>query len=155
MAVAFAGYRGWHLTWGARDGEIDARMPGDEIDVPGQFRATRAVTIDAPPMAVWPWLTQVGKGRAGFYSYDRLDNGGQPSATTVLSEFQEVVPGDVAAPMSSRSSSRSSFVVASVEVGRSLVWAKSDSVWAWLLIPEGAGLDWSSVSGVVSVRVTP
>ncbi|HVA03712.1 MAG TPA: hypothetical protein VMU64_08165 [Acidimicrobiales bacterium] len=71
-AIAFAGYRGWHPTWGSRDGEIDASMPGDEIDVPSRFTATPAITIDAPPMAVWPWVTQGGRGREGFYSYDAL-----------------------------------------------------------------------------------
>ena len=138
-AIAFAGYRGWHLTWGSSDAEIESPMPGDEIDVPSQFTATRAITIGAPPMAVWPWLTQVGRGRAGFYSYDLLDNAGRPSATEVLPEFQRVAPGDLAAPMSSRPSSSTSFVVAAVEEGKSLVWAKADSVWAWQLTPAGAG----------------
>ncbi len=139
FAIAFAGYRDWHLTWGSTDAEIESQMPGDDIEVPSRFTATRAITIDAPPMAVWPWLTQVGRGRAGFYSYDFLDNGGRPSATEVLAEFQEVAPGDLAAPMSSRPSPGTAFVVTSAECGRSLVWAKSDSVWAWQLTPEGAG----------------
>lgn len=138
-AIAIAGYRGWHLTWGSRDEEIEADMPGDEIAVPSRFTATRALTIDAPPMAVWPWLTQVGRGRAGFYSYDVLDNGGRRSATAVLPEFQRVAAGDLAAPMSNPPSSSTSFVVASVDEGKSLVWAKGDAVWTWQLAPEGAG----------------
>ena len=135
-AIAFAGYRGWHLAWGATDGEVDSQMPGDDIQVPSAFTATRAISIDAPPQAVWPWLIQVGKGRAGFYSYDFLDNGGRPSANEVLPEFQDLTPGALAAPMSSRPSP---FVVASAESERSLVWAKSDSVWAWQLTPDYGG----------------
>ena len=42
---------------------------------------THAITIDAPPEAVWPWLVQLGSGRAGWYAYDHIDNGGRPSAT--------------------------------------------------------------------------
>ena len=138
-AIAFAGYRGWHLAWGATDGEVDSQMPGDDIQVPSAFTATRAISIDAPPQAVWPWLIQVGKGRAGFYSYDFLDNGGRPSANEVLPEFQDLTPGALAAPMSSRPSPVNSFVVASAESERSLVWAKSDSVWAWQLTPDYGG----------------
>ena len=63
-------------------------MPGDEL-VPGcQYRCTRAITIDAPPSEVWPWLVQVGFGKAGFYSNDLLDNVAHPSATAILDEFQ-------------------------------------------------------------------
>jgi hypothetical protein len=53
-----------------------------------------AITIDAPPSAVWPWLAQMGCDRAGFYSWDRLDNGGRPSATELHPEWQALAVGD-------------------------------------------------------------
>lgn len=53
-----------------------------------------AVTIDAPPSRVWPWLLQMGCDRGGWYSWDRLDNGGKPSAVIIHSEWQQVVVGD-------------------------------------------------------------
>ena len=56
-------YRRRHLRWGATPGEVLSRMPGDDLLPHAQFRCTRAVTIDAPPVAVWPWLVQVGCGR--------------------------------------------------------------------------------------------
>ena len=59
-------------------------MPGDDIVPVSHFTATRAITIAAPPEAVWPWLMQVGVGHAGFYSYDLLDNFGRPSTTEPL-----------------------------------------------------------------------
>jgi hypothetical protein len=69
-------------------------MPGDEL-VPGcQYHCTRAITIDAPPAAVWRWLVQVGFGKAGFYSNDLLDNAGHPSADRVLDGFQHPEAGD-------------------------------------------------------------
>jgi hypothetical protein len=51
-------------------------------------------TIDAPPAAVWPWLVQMGCGRAGWYSQDRLDNAGRPSAEQIIPEWQRVSLGD-------------------------------------------------------------
>jgi hypothetical protein len=126
-AIAFGGYRRWHLTWGATEDEVVGVMPGDDIFVPAIFSATRAITIDAPPMAVWPWLVQVGVGRAGFYSHDSVDNKGRDSVREVLCEFQDPRIGDIAAPMIVRPSARTSFVVASADCGRSLVWAKEDA----------------------------
>ena len=53
-----------------------------------------AVTIEAPPSEVWPWLVQMGWDRAGWYSWDRLDNGGRPSAHAVHPEWQDLSVGD-------------------------------------------------------------
>ncbi len=53
-----------------------------------------AVTIEAPPSQVWPWLVQMGWDRAGWYSWDRLDNGGRPSAQEVHPEWQDLSVGD-------------------------------------------------------------
>lgn len=79
---------------GATCEERRATLPGDEL-VPGaRSRSTMAVTIDAPPSAVWPWLVQMGSDRAGFYSWDRLDNGGRPSATEIHPEWQALEVGD-------------------------------------------------------------
>ena len=75
--------RPWHSRWGATAEEIAMPMPGDGL-VPGcQVTWTRAITIDASPEAVWPWLAQVGFGKAGFYSNDLLDNVGHPSADRI------------------------------------------------------------------------
>jgi hypothetical protein len=79
---------------GATCAERWATLPGDEI-VPGAgSSSTMAITIDAPPSAVWPWLVQMGCDRGGFYSWDRLDNGGRPSATEIHPEWQTLAVGD-------------------------------------------------------------
>jgi hypothetical protein len=72
--------RPWHMRWGATDAEVAAPMPGDEIVDRAQFNATRAITIEAPPEHVWPWIAQLGYGRGGFYTYDLVDNAGERSA---------------------------------------------------------------------------
>jgi hypothetical protein len=97
------------------------------------FTATRAITIDAPPADVWPWLVQAGYRRAGFYSYDLLDNLGRPSADAVLPEWQHPRVGDLAAPMANPPTVETSFRVAQIQAAMSLVWTKPDSSWAWTL----------------------
>lgn len=82
------------LRWGATDEEVARPYPGADLIPNGNRAATMAVTIEAPPERVWPWLVQMGYDRAGWYSWDRLDNGGRPSADRIHAEWQEIKPGD-------------------------------------------------------------
>jgi hypothetical protein len=132
-------YRRRHLHWGATAAEARAAMPGDDLVPVSHFTATRAITIDTDARDIWPWLAQVGYGRAGFYSYDLLDNLGRPSATAIMQQWQQAAVGDLAAPMASHPTPQTSFRVTSVEPGVLLVWAKPDSTWAWTLTPLGPG----------------
>lgn len=70
-------------------------LPGDELlpDVAGQV--THGITLNARPEAIWPWLVQMGCQRAGFYSIDALDNGGERSAREIHPELQDLRVGDV------------------------------------------------------------
>jgi hypothetical protein len=63
----------WHRGWGTATDEWTMALPGDHVPRTPQFEILHAVTIDAPPSAVWPWLVQLGHDRAGFYSYDWLE----------------------------------------------------------------------------------
>ena len=99
---------------------VDAMIP-DAL-----FRSTHAITIDAPPERVWPWIAQMGAGRAGWYSWDAIDNGGTPSATIILPAFQTLVAGDV---MPAIPGASDAFVVAAVDPPRDLV----------LTVPDGRG----------------
>jgi hypothetical protein len=91
--------RFWYTGWGATEGELVTPMLGDDIVPRPNYQAMLAVTIDAPPEYIWPWLMQMGKGRGGLYSYDWLDrlfgylDG--PSANAVLPQFQHLAVGDV------------------------------------------------------------
>lgn len=90
--------RPYQLQWGATNKEVNQPMPGDELDPDPNFRATRAITIDATPEKIWPWLVQMGYTRAGFYGYDILENLGSPrgitSARSIISAFQHFQVGD-------------------------------------------------------------
>ena len=99
---------------------VDAMIPNP------LFTSTHAVTIDAPPEQVWPWIAQMGAGRAGWYSWDSIDNGGTPSASRVLEELQTVVRGDI---MPAVPGATGAFIVSSVEAPLDLV----------LTVPDGHG----------------
>ena len=103
---------------GATRWERTRALPGDDA-VPGAGDAwTMATTIDAPPSAVWRWLVQIGSDRAGFYSFDRLDNAGRPSVEEIRPEWQALALGD---RLASTPSGRTWFVVSEIEPERSLV----------------------------------
>jgi hypothetical protein len=99
LAVAGTGthaLRAASLRWGANLGESRAALPGDDLVPVPHYRATNAVTVQAPPEQVWPWLVQMGGyTRAGWYSLDRLDNGGVTSAWEIVPELQHLEVGDV------------------------------------------------------------
>lgn len=88
--------------WGATDEEVARGLPGDELEssVGDRPISTRAITIDAPPREVWPWLVQMGSGRAGFYTHEWVERllfityGDGRSATRIHPEWQELRVGD-------------------------------------------------------------
>jgi hypothetical protein len=80
--------------WGATDEEVMGPYPGADLVPEGKRSPTGAVTIEAPPDQVWPWLVQLGWDRGGWYSWDLLDNAGRPSATRIHPEWQDVAVGD-------------------------------------------------------------
>jgi len=81
------------LKWGTRLGESQRRLPGDEFIPAPNAQSTRAIDIDAPPEAVWPWLAQMGRERTGWYSIDLIDNNGIPSATYLRQDLPEPQAG--------------------------------------------------------------
>ena len=85
------------LTWGATAEEVESKLPGDELLPEPDIVSTRAVTIDAPPSAIWPWLVQMGSGRGGAYTYDWIENLlglHMHSARQILPQFQDLKVGD-------------------------------------------------------------
>jgi hypothetical protein len=95
-----------------------APMPGDALIGAPLGSLTHAITIDGSPGAIWPWLVQMGAGRAGWYSYDRFDNGRRMSETRLVPELQQIAVGTLFPALPGVTSG---FRVLALEPGRSLV----------------------------------
>jgi hypothetical protein len=140
MGVGLFGlYRPWQLRWGSTREEVAGSMPGDEVVPRPAFNATRAVTIYARPEEIWPWIVQIGFGRAGWYSYDFLDNLGHRSAERIVSELQHTEVGDLV-PLGPGKDA--GMRVKAFEPNRWILWwdeRKQLTTWAWSLdpMPEG------------------
>jgi hypothetical protein len=88
--------------WGATDAEVRSALPGDDLVPTAPVGFTQAITINAPPEEVWPWLVQIGYGRAGWYTYDwfyKLTGSadfydGDRSAERIIPELQDLKVGD-------------------------------------------------------------
>lgn len=119
-------------------GDEDRReLPGDDLLPTAKGQWTNAITIRARPSDIWPWLVQMGCRRAGWYSYDGLDNGGVPSADRIVPELQQVEVGDLFAWTPD---AYDGFIVKAVEPERVLVLGGDAGSlyrvnWAYVLEP--------------------
>lgn len=91
--VYFAFVRPKVRGWGLDPHEAELPLPGDDLIADPSHVETRGITVHAPVSKVWPWLVQMGFGRAGWYSYDMLDN--KAAAEEIKPEFQTLNVGDV------------------------------------------------------------
>lgn len=92
--VYLAAIRPRQRSWGIDPQEAAKELPGDDVIADPTVVDTRGITIAAPVERIWPWLVQMGYGRAGWYSYDRLDNEGE-SSHRIVPELQHLEVGDV------------------------------------------------------------
>jgi hypothetical protein len=122
------------LTWGATAEEAQARLPGDELLEDADGVATRAITIDAPPSAVWPWIAQMGPSpRGGAYTYDWIENLlglNMHSANRVLPEYQQPHVGDGFGYGTNKMSFKT------VEPEHVLATQSADGNWVWTFVLE-------------------
>ena len=123
--------RRWFGRWGTTPDDLTRVMLGDAVIVNPTHTATHAVTVDAPPDDVWPWLVQMGFQRGGLYSYDWLDRLfgflDRPSASRVLTEFQDLRVGDkiLLGP-------RQELTVTALEPSRALVLSYNGHGFEWV-----------------------
>lgn len=150
MLVAGTGYliSGRHRRYGATAAEAASPLPGDDQVPPPAMVSTRAIGIDAPPDRIWPWLVQIGQGRAGFYTYTWLENlvgCDMTNAEAVNPAWQDLRVGDEVGLHPNLS-----LRVTLLEPGRALVIAPAsgpapspamdfDFSWAFVLLPEPGG----------------
>jgi hypothetical protein len=149
LGVYFGIARPWFLRWGATDAEVTMRLPGDEIVARPASQETRAITIQAPADAVFPWLAQIGQDRAGFYSYQTLENVlgcEMPDVQELDPRMQTWSVGDKLWMYPARKAGGAGFaVLMRLDPGRALVFgarqigtpvgAPIDGTWALVVLP--------------------
>jgi hypothetical protein len=126
------------ITWGATEAEADARLPGDELLEDATMVSTRAITIDAPASAVWPWIVQMGVGRGGAYTYDWIERRlglDIQSADRVIPELQNVNVGDTL-PMAPNAPG---LRVEIADAERVFALRSEDGRWVWSFVMTESG----------------
>ena len=132
---------GWRSVR-ADDSERTRPLPGDELIPEPLGTLTHAITIGRAPQAVWPWLIQMGAGsRAGWYSFDLLDNARHPSATRLVPQLQDITIGTVFPALPGVTDG---FAVLAIDPYRALVlgWPNPHGAplvtWAFVLVDRGS-----------------
>jgi hypothetical protein len=130
------------LRWGATAHEAGRRLPGDELLADPDGESTMAITVEAPPAAVWPWLVQMGQDRGGFYSYEWAENLfglDIHNADHVVTAYQDLSVGDEIRLAPADRNPDSTLEVVELDPGRALVLATPDDpvgwVWSFVLDP--------------------
>jgi hypothetical protein len=130
--------RTWYSKWGATPAEMEMPLPGDEFVPNPKLESTRAISIQAPDTAVWPWLVQMGQGRGGLYSYERLENlvgCDMHNADQILPEYQHLEVGDKVRLVPEGRDPY--FLVSAIQPGRAIILGGDDppTTWAFVLEP--------------------
>jgi hypothetical protein len=130
--------RPWYSKWGATEPEVNMSLPGDDQVPNPVLVSTRAITILAPASAIWPWLVQMGQGRGGLYSYERLENlvgCDMHNADRIIPEHQHLKVGDKVRLVPEGRDLY--FVVSAIEPDRAIILFGDDppTTWAFILEP--------------------
>jgi hypothetical protein len=130
--------RAWYSKWGASAAEVEMSLPGDDIVPNPVLVSTRAISIEAPADIIWPWLVQMGQGRGGLYSYERLENlvgCEMHNADQIIPEYQHLNVGDKVRIVPEGRDPY--FVVFAIKPGRAIILGGDDppTTWAFNLEP--------------------
>ena len=146
LVIAFI-IRPWYMRWGATDAELGLTLPGDDLKPAYEGIYTRAITIQATPAAIYPWLAQMGQGKAGLYSIEFLENlvgMDFKNADTIHPEWQNIQIGDPVR-MGPDGKAPPPYVVAQIYPNQALILGhKGDNgtwfdTWQFVLQPIDAG----------------
>ena len=129
--------RPWYSKWGATEAEVSMSLPGDDQVPDPELESTRAITIQAPATAVWPWLVQMGQGRGGLYTYQRLENlvgCDMHNADHIIPEFQQIKLGDKVRLVPEGSDLY--FVISAIEPDRAIILSGDNPPTTWGFVLE-------------------
>ena len=129
LAALYPAARWWFMRWGAELTEVNQVLPGDELIDNPTMVTTRAITINARPEAIWPWLVQMGQDRGGLYSYDWLESlfGLHfHNADHIVAEWQHLTIGDQIRAAPEKAGPEAGFTVVALDAPRSIVTVVGD-----------------------------
>jgi hypothetical protein len=135
-------YRLMFSSVGASEAERNTSRPGDALVEPADVVMDRAFTLTAPREAVWPWLVQLGKGRAGWYlprTIERFLPGSRRAARSLNPAWLRLEAGDVVPDYGGRNET---FQVALITPPAALVYrsqrGRTSLTWSLVLEPVGS-----------------
>lgn len=137
----------WMDRWGATEEEIAAVFPGDELVPTPLTTYNRAITINAAPEEIYPWIAQMGADRGGMYSYTWFETNilrcELINADRIHTEWQDIEVGDKM-KMCPDENNPPAYEVAVIKPNRAVVFGhqqggKWSDVWQFILIPQEDG----------------
>jgi hypothetical protein len=147
VIVALFAFLPWMDRWGATEDEIAASLTGDELVSSPRITYTRAISINAPPEDVYPWIVQLGAEKGGMYSYEWFETNILQceliNADRIHEEWQSLKVGDQM-KMCPGTSGPPPYEVVLLEPNRTIVFGHQDAgtwveVWQFHLIPQADG----------------
>lgn len=138
----------WMDRWGATDVEIDASFTGDELVPSPALLYNRAVTVNAAPEEIYPWIVQLGAERGGMYSYDWFETNILQceliNADRIHEEWQGLKVGDKVKMCPKEGWGPPPYEVAIMEPNHTIVMGHQENgvwndVWQFILIPQADG----------------
>jgi len=135
----------WMDKWGATDDEITASFSGDELVPSPRLLYTRAVTVNAAPEQIYPWIVQLGADKGGMYSYTWLEGliqCPQTNADRIHEEWQDLKVGDKV--LMCKNDMPPGYEVAKIEPNRAIVMGHQTDgtwtdIWQLILVPQSGG----------------
>ena len=137
----------WMDRWGASAQEINASFPGDQLVVSPRLEYTRAVSINASPEQIYPWIVQIGADRGGWYSYEWFETNilrcEVTNADRIHEEWQGLGVGD-RVKMCPDENMPPAYEVARMDPDQTIVLGHQDDhqwveTWQFVLIPQEDG----------------
>jgi len=137
----------WMDRWGATDAEIDAAFPGDELVAEPAVFVNRAITINASPEAIYPWIVQLDARKGGWYSYDWLETHllrcPMTNADRIHPEWQNLQIGDEV-HMCPGESAPPPYVVAQIHPNQAIVLGHQENgewvdLYQFVILPQTDG----------------
>ena len=137
----------WMDRYGATDAELAALLPGDElVPDPASF-VNRAITIQASPAEIYPWLLQLDAEKGGWYSYDWLESNllrcPMTNADRIHPEWQDRQVGDLVR-MCPGEAGPPPYVVAQLHPDRAMVLGHQENgtwvdLYQFVIVPQEDG----------------